>query len=181
MIDPTGAERASLPGILDADRRHLTSWARDNRAEEIWTTIKENSPATEAQEFIRGVLQARFNAEGMVLRADILEFRCKHAAILFPKSAKEDAITRVLDIFASVLVFDDLEVSRKDQNGSRVRKIFVQFVSEFPHNISDQWRDWEVLALTEIAFPGRKLDENQIRNWSRRSTTKHGRAAKALR
>jgi hypothetical protein len=48
------------------------------------------------------------------------------------------------------------ELSRKDQNGSRVRRLFVQIVSHYLHQRCGKRFDEQVAYLAEIAFPGGK-------------------------
>jgi hypothetical protein len=70
------------------------------------------------------------------------------------------------------------EPSQKDQNGVRVRKLFVQMIHNYlrhhcgPHNLNE-----EIAVLTEIAFPGRELHESDVINWLK-PTTKSGRHSK---
>jgi hypothetical protein len=70
------------------------------------------------------------------------------------------------------------EPSQKDQNGTRVRKLFAQVIHNYlrlhcgQHNLNE-----EIAALTEIAFPGRELDESDVINWLK-PTTKIARHSK---
>jgi hypothetical protein len=59
---------------------------------------------------------------------------------------------------------EKFELSRKDQDGSRVRRLFVQIVSHYLHERCGRWFDEQVAALTEITFPdGKELDAEDIR------------------
>ena len=103
-------------------------------------------------------------------RADILKVFASRLSLTEIASRLEDFAKGLRDWDDSppgLFVPSGVKVSRKDQSGLRVRKIFVQQVSDFLHKHCGQWRDWEVLVLTEIAFPGQRLDEEQIRTMRR--------------
>jgi hypothetical protein len=74
----------------------------------------------------------------------------------------------------SLLTADDLKISRKDQRGSRARKLFARQLGRIFYELCGQWHDQEVAVLTEVAFPGKKLDVVDIQAM-RRPTTKRER------
>jgi hypothetical protein len=53
-------------------------------------------------------------------------------------------------------------LSRKDQGGTRVRKLFMQIMTEFLTTKAGRPFDHEVGVLTEIAFLGRNLDKEDV-------------------
>lgn len=68
-------------------------------------------------------------------------------------------------------------LSRKDQGGTRVRKLFMQILGEFFTARPGRLFDDEVAVLTEIAFPGRVLDRDEV-TAARKPTTMAQRRGK---
>jgi hypothetical protein len=48
----TVEDRANPHPILKARMSHIQRWAKDPRAQEVWTKIKKSIPSAEAQDFI---------------------------------------------------------------------------------------------------------------------------------
>jgi hypothetical protein len=185
-ISHLGKEQPKSAKRLTAHQQHLHDWIEDERAQEIWSAITKRAAAADAQEFIRSVLKARSEARGLIARlahrkaerAATLDRCANIAAKLFASNCSPSEIAdrlesmadslRDLDEFWAFLIPDDVEVSRKDQSGTRERKLFAQQISRIVHKLCEQWRDSEVAALTEIAFPGCAVDEEQIRKWRTR-------------
>jgi hypothetical protein len=70
----------------------------------------------------------------------------------------------------------DVGVSRKDQNGSRERVMFMRDTTELFIRICGRPLDDVVAALTDIAFPGHETTLDQVRSARRPSTSKGRRA-----
>jgi hypothetical protein len=184
---------------LTTTRAHVDRWMKDNRAQKVWTIIKNKAPALEAQEFIRTILKARSNAVGLVNRIAHHNGKYEYWKKRYSKEASELRTTKLpleeiaerLEAMASDLrdlaefraydIADDLKVSRQDLNGSRAMKLFVQSVSILIHEISGERRYGELATLTEIAFPSHKLDIEKIRDLLRQPSTRRKQAAKSAR
>jgi hypothetical protein len=67
------------------------------------------------------------------------------------------------------------EMSRKDQSGTRVRKLFMQILGDFLTTRLGRPFDEPVAVLTEIAFPGKPLDRDEVIA-ARKPTTKARRS-----
>jgi hypothetical protein len=174
------------------DRLHIDRWVEDDRAQEVWAAIKEKAPALEAQEFIRAIVIAWHGALGLIQHSEelkelrnlaIREYRADILKLFASRLSLTEIASRLEDLAKGLRDWDDwapgpfvpsgVKASRKNQSGSRVRKIFTRQVSDFLHKHCGQWRDWEVLVLTEIAFPGQRLDEEQIRTMRRSERSRH--------
>ena len=53
-------------------------------------------------------------------------------------------------------------LSRKDQKGSRVRRLFAQIVCHHLQTHYGRWFEGPVATLTEIAFPGKEMDKDDV-------------------
>jgi hypothetical protein len=177
---------------VSASRAHIGRWAKDGRAQEVWATIKENAPNVDAQEFIRLVLKARSDVVALVNRIAMgkdyrdywIDKYSRATSRLWSSKRSLAAIAQELEVMADGLrqlhehfsIPQDAAVSREGTYNARARKLFARRLSSFFHELFGQWRDWEVLVLTEIAFPGQKLDEDQIRAMRRPSTRRERRS-----
>jgi hypothetical protein len=70
------------------------------------------------------------------------------------------------------------EVSRQDQDGSRARKLFMRIASDFFFSHLNRPLDEVVATLTEVAFPGKQIDVEDVIA-ARKPTTKSGRTRKS--
>jgi hypothetical protein len=182
------------------DQLHIRRWAEHDNAQEVWRNIKEKAPALEAQEFIRAVVSAWHGALGLIQNAADLEilrnrakkmYRAEINKLLVSQLSIPEMASRLEDFAKGLRQWDDwppgpfvpygVKVSRKDQKGSRVRKIFAQQVSDFLHKHCGVWLDEEVATLTEIAFPGRELHADDIRANRRPTKTSERSRRKAPR
>jgi len=177
-----------------AIRQHLTEWSKDDRAEEVWQKIRENSDGISAEEFIRVVIKARGEAGGLIHRLDQHASYRKHwiraHKAKITKTLKSTlSLSEIADVLDGAAVdfrtvddfFDHLlnrfPMSRKNQNNSLARRPFWFLVGRFLHKKCGRWMDAEVATLTDIAFPGIETTIDQVRA-ARRPTTSSGRSSK---
>ncbi|HEY5130848.1 MAG TPA: hypothetical protein VIJ35_26775 [Bradyrhizobium sp.] len=184
---------------LDDDQRHLTAWQEHDDVEKVWDKIKKNSPTIEAQEFIRTVLAVRLTAEDLVLRVDIHDHFSKDGMKQFTKQKNEvllskrplaeriEAVKAQMDILQIIakwpapFISDDLKVSRQGSSSKRAQVVFVHLIDRFIRKISGRRMYGEITILTDVAFPGHKLDIEKIRDLLRRRSTRRKQAAKSAR
>lgn len=200
-------DRAKPEPSLKADLDLIRRWAKDCRAQEVWTKIKEITPGLDAQEFIWTVHAIFVQAASLAdHKAGLKGWRDKcrtRASKLFLSNRSRSEVAAELERMAghlrwldkgdgrgfvlglecdwptmrradSLLTAGELKISRKDQKGSRARKLFARQLGRIFHALCGQWHDQEVAVLAEVAFPGKKLDVVDIQAM-RRPTTKRER------
>jgi hypothetical protein len=164
-----------------ASRKLIDRWLEDDRADEIWTKLKKSRPAAEAASFIRAMINARRSAGATVNRVfgvpGVLVGFNDEWAVLFPALKKRlGTLSKNLGPLDVAAILDStalelramhfmylggsdharFELSRKDQDGSRVRKLFMQIAGNYFLENFGGYFDEESAALAEIAFPGGK-------------------------
>jgi hypothetical protein len=175
------------------DQQHLHTWMKDFRAQEVWTALKNSRPDINAQEFIRNILRTRRVAVATVNRMALHKFHREQwkkkyrrgTSELLASNSKFSWQEIATELRAIADECDDLhligelsrqgesrlQVSKKDQKGSRAPMLFAQQVSKLLLRLCGRWHDQEVLILAEIAFPKFRWSKNnaeeQIRNWRR--------------
>ncbi len=198
-----GLCRPRQPGGIgnrnSADLELLDRWTGDDRAEEIWRALKKRRPNAEPASFIRTVLAARRSAVATVARTTSFKAQWdidfgklkkrlakleQSAGPLAIATALDDAAARLRDLHAFHFGFTDhakFELSRKDQGGSRRRKLFMQIMGEyFSKQYGARLDDHHAAALAEIALADHELLPDHARN-ARRPTTTKTRARNARR
>jgi len=172
----------------------LKRWIADDRAEEIWRALKRRRNV-EPISFIKAVLAARRSARGTLARTtqfkaqwDLDFGKLKRRLAKLQQSTGPLAIAAVLDEAAAGLrdlhafYFDFVDharfgLSRKDQGGSRQRRLFLQimadyFMREFGAPLNDC-----AATIAEIALADHELQPDHARN-ARRPTTRRARRAR---
>jgi hypothetical protein len=188
----SGQTQALAPwSFTGADRKLVDRWRADDRAEGLWRAIAEQSDKISTAELIRIVLGARRSAQASVNRVRMFEDELsavlpavkKRLAKLSspPSNLGPLQAQEARDLRRYHFNFRDhlglpgqqkFELSRKDQAGSRVRRLFVQIVSHQLHERCGKWFDEQVAPLTEIAFPrGKELDVEDVRKARTRRAT----------
>jgi len=197
-----GLYRPRTPGGLgnrnSADLELLGRWINDQRAEEIWRAVTERTPDAEAAILIRAVLAARRSAAGTIARTtsfkaqwklDFAKVKKRLAKLeestgpLATAAILDDAAWRIRGLHAlhfGHTVHARFELSRKDQGGSRRRKLFMQIMGEFFNKHCGSPLDDHTATLAEIALADHELQRDHARN-ARRPTTTRTRAKKPRR
>jgi len=201
---PHPADRTrSPPSLTAADRAHLKRWANDERADEVWNTIKgaarKRGLVIPDRFFIQEVLGAREIAASMIYRrkyreryrkraarmaeiAKILRERLPNGFLLIPDG---EALAERLDEAARAYS-EYVAVARNEDRGlkwtreSKDTHVFMRLLSDHLKEITGKWLDYEVAVLTEIAFDEIEIDAEKV-IWARRGArrnTKTGKRAK---
>jgi hypothetical protein len=196
-----GAFRAALyrprtPGGVgnrnSADLQLLDRWIGDDRVEEIWRALKKRRPDASPASFIRSVLTSRRSAIATIARITSFNAqwetdfgKLKRRLARLEQSAGPLAIAAELDDAAARLRalhdfhfgFADqakFDLSRKDQGGSRRRRLFIQIMGEYFTREYGSPLDDHAATLAEIALADRGLERDHAKN-ARRPTTADGR------
>jgi hypothetical protein len=179
------ADTALMNRWLDEDRAH--------RAEEIWGKVKRKAPSLTAAEFIKAVLTKRRSAAASVnrtvgvpgivrgfdaewaeflpdLKKRVAERLSGSPAATTPISLAEtleDAAREIRILHQSYFgFFDQVEfgLTRQGQNSDRSRVAFYRLMGAYLHEHCQE-RHYEAIAfLAEIAFPGREIDAEAVRD-----------------
>jgi hypothetical protein len=180
-----------------ASRKLIDRWLDNDRADEVWFNLKKSRPAAEAAPFIKAMLNARRSAQATVNRVfgvtgSLVGFNDEWA-VFFPALKKRlGTLSKNLGPLDVAAILDDaaqelrtvhlmyfgsadharFELSRKDQDGSRVRKLFMQIAGNYVLENFGKHFDSEIAILTEIAFPdGKNLDRDDAINARKATTT----------
>jgi hypothetical protein len=162
------------PGAIgnrnSADLDTLDRWIKDERGEAIWRNLKKQRPDADASAFIRTILTARRSTAATINRT--ASFKAEWKAAL-PKLKKrlskldgsrgplevantlEAAAERLREMHRFHFGFADqanFDLSRKDQGGSRARKLFMQIVGNILVDQFGRRFDDDVATLAEIAL-----------------------------
>jgi hypothetical protein len=173
---------SQFPVIGSARREHIDRWIEDPRVQEVWERLAAIAPDLEAKDFIHVVLMLRQRAASAVAQRKFYIEECNSWRAKYDKKLKRLACSRIpdlelagqlqevatgLQLNATILSFipevPDGDFSRQDKDGSRVRELFELELGRYFQDICGQWLDWEVAALTEIAFPGKHISEDMVR------------------
>jgi hypothetical protein len=174
-------ELASYPVIGSARRDHIDRWIEDPRVQEVWEKLIAVAPDLEAKDFIHFVLMLRQLVAGAVPRKHCVE-ECNSWRVKYQRELKRLVSSPVSDLeLASQLVevaeglhvnatilslvteVQDGDFTRPDKDGSPARKLFELELGRYFQDVCGRWLDWEVAALTEIAFAGEATSEDEIR------------------
>ena len=178
------------PRLSAADRAHLKRWAEDERADEIWKTIKDAATKRgrvfPERFFIQEVLGAREiatsinhrrkyreryreHAARMAEIAKVLRERLPNGLLLIPTG---EELAKKLDEAARAYS-DYVAVARNEDRGLRWTRqskpihVFMNLLSKDLKGITGNRLDYEVAILTEIAFDELEIDTDQVL-WARR-------------
>lgn len=190
----------SPPRLSAADRAHLKRWAGDERADEVWNTIKgaarKRGRVIPDRFFIQEILGAREIAASMNHRRKYRERYRKYAArmvevgkilrerlpngfLLIPTG--EELAERLDE--AARAYSDYVAVARNEDRGlkwtrqSKPTHVFMSLLSNDLKGITGKWLDYEVAVLTEIAFDKFEIDADKV-IWARRGTKRNKKASK---
>ena len=191
-----GLYRPRKPGAVgnrnSADLELLDRCLADDRAEEIWRALIKRRPDAEPSSFIKTVLAARRSAAATIERRRSFKGQWEFDfAALKKRLAKlkqsagplaiavvlDDAAARLRDLHAFHFGFADhakFELSRKDQGGSRRRKLFMQTMGDYFSRQFGAPLDDHAATLAEIALADNELHRDHARN-VRRPTTARAR------
>ena len=190
----------SLPRLSQADVAHLNRWVNDERVDEIWNVIEsaalKRGRVIPDRFFIQEVLGARDiatsinhrrknrkryrkHAAQMTEIAKVLRERLPNGLLLIPTG---EAIAEMLDEAARAYG-DHVAVTRSEDRGlnwtrqSEPTHVFMNLLSNDLKGITGKWLDYEVSALTEIAFDKLEIDADKV-IWARRGTKGNTKASK---
>jgi hypothetical protein len=185
-----------------ADTALMKRWLDDDRADEIWTQIKLKAPNLTPTEFIQAVLKARRSAAASVSRifgaslprgeklpgfnAEWLEFlpilkkriirQLGFPSALPPTKAAEileDAAREIRTLHQSYFGFSDqVEFGLSRESSNRSRTAFYRIIRDFLQKHCGENLDYVVAVLSEIAFPGKEIDAENVRDALRSKKTK---------
>ncbi len=194
-----GLHRPRQPGGIgnrnSADLELLDRWTGDDRAEEIWRALKKRRPDAEAASFITTVLAARRSAVATIARTTSFKAQWdidfgklkkqlakleQSAGPLAVAAALDDAAARLRGLHAFHFGFTDhakFELSRKDQGGSRRRRLFMQIMADYFLREFGAPLDDCTATLAEIAMADHELHRDHAR-YARRPTTRRARIRK---
>lgn len=196
---PHPADKSS-PRLSRADVAHLERWADDERADEVWNTIKaaaqKRGILLPASFFIQEVLGTRDIATSMNHRRKYRERYRKHAARMaeiakvlrerlpngFPLIPTAEELAKRLDEAARAYR-DYVAVARNEARGmtwtrqSEPMHVFMKQLSTDLNGITGKWLDYEVSVLTEIAFDKLEIDADKV-IWARRGAKRNTNAGK---
>lgn len=185
----------SPPRHSAADRAHLKRWANDERADEVWNTIKgaaeKRGRVIPDRFFIQEVLGAREiatsinhrrkyreryrrHAARMAEIATVLRDRLPNGLLLIPTG---EELAKRLDEAARAYR-DYVAVARNEDRGlkwtrqSKTTHVFMRLLSDDLKEITGKWVDHEVSVLTEIAFDELEIDADQV-IWVRRGVKRN--------
>ena len=178
-----------------ADVKIIERWIEDLRAEEIWSALKRRSPHAEPTSFIKIVLFARRSADSTIARTTSFKAQwetklagLKRQIARLQQSAGPLAIAATLDDAAADLrelhafhfdsnYYAKYPLSRKDQGGSRRRRLFMQIMGDYFTREYGAPLDDHAATLAEIALADHELQRDHARN-ARRPTTRRARIRK---
>ena len=191
-------------GLDAAARAHLKRWADDDRADEVWDSIKyaaqkRGRPLTPKM-FIGQILSARSAAE-LIDRRRTERHRYRRFARQMVEVAKflrerpsgggpppipfSEPLAQMLKRAAKILRREaevswttpgQIRVSRS--NRDRLRVAFTSMVSNDLYGITDRWLDEQVAVLAEIAMNARDITTDQVRR-ARQPTHRGSKHTKA--
>jgi hypothetical protein len=189
-----GLYRPRKPGAIgnrnSADLQLLDRLIDDWRTETIWRALQKQKPDAEPAAFIRILLDARRSATATIARTtsfkaqwefDFFALKKRLAKLkqsagpLAVADALDDAAARLRDRHAFHFGFADhakFELSRKDQGGSRRRKLFMQIMADYFSQQFGAPLDDHAATLAEIALIDQPLHRDHARNARRPTTTR---------
>ena len=171
--------------VLEQDDRNLLQrWLDDDRASEVWSTIRahseqHNGPIGIAAPiyFIIFVLTAKkaaereneLNAKAAAMTAELKKLQAKKTSEV-DREAKKVPFEKRADVWERAgkrLRLPPLDISRprvrSDRNGSRARTYFMREISGYVRDLTGRWLDEQVATITEIAFDKRDIDVDTVR------------------
>jgi len=178
-------------GLTPDQRAHLQRWAADNRAEEVWQSIKraaqKNKKLLVEGFFIREILAAKCVAISFGHRWKYRERYRKQAEQMeriakflreprpagIPPYPSATELARMLDdaarnfrgeVAVSINLPGVLKLSRK----SKPPTVFMSMVGNDLNNITGCWLNQEVAVLTDIAFNAPDVIDPEDARWARR-------------
>ena len=180
----------NVPRLSPEDVAHLERWVADERADEVWNSIRnavqDQGTVLPARFFIQETLGARElarsmshrrknreryrkQAEQMVRTAKFLREPLPNGVLLIPSGGE---LARGLDEAAQtcrqyVDVSRDLSGVLKWTRESKPRHVFISKLSNDLYGLTGRWLDHAVAVLTEIAFDKSEIDDDQV-IWVRR-------------
>jgi hypothetical protein len=177
-----------------ADLQLINRWIIDERAEAVWRTLIKQRSSAESAELIKAVLKARRMAGATIARkrifsrewSEALSSLKKHVAAL-PESLEPLGVAEALHYMAHEMrdlcefhALDDglnapFPLSRKDQRGSRRRRLFMQIMADYFLREFGTPLDDCVATLAEIALDDPELQHDHARNARRPTTRKKAR------
>jgi hypothetical protein len=189
-----------LPRLHQKDIEHLKRWKDDDRADEVWNTIRRAALKRGMQlpprVFIQHTLGARLvaesidhrranreryrkNAEQMMRIAKFLRTPLPNGVLLIPTGGE---LARGLDEAAKkcreyVAVSRDQPSVVKWTRQSKPLHVFISQLSSDLYAITGRRLDYEVGVLAEIALDEPEIDPNQV-IWVRRSVKRKVRKRK---
>jgi hypothetical protein len=190
----------SLPRLSRTDVAHLERWADDERADEVWNTIKaaveKRGMLLPVGFFIREVLGTRDIATSLDHRRKYRERYRKHAARMaeIAKVLRErlpngflliptgEDLAKKLDEAAREYR-DYVAVARNVVRGmtwtrqSEPMHVFMKQLSDDLKGVTGKWLDYEVAVLTEIAFGKLEIDTDKV-IWARRGAKRNTKVSK---
>jgi hypothetical protein len=167
----------------------LTALAADDvkrcELEELWDSIKAAKSELDPQELIGAILNAWQNAKAALAQRD---FNCREREIWRAKINKElkrlsslklsdsELATGLEDLAYHLrlneLSYSDMDgISQKDQEGSRVRRLFANRISRFFVGSCGRPLHQQTAELTEMIFPGTMVTADKVRGWRKPTTT----------
>jgi hypothetical protein len=195
------ADRTGNPPRLSAaDRAHLKRWAADERADEVWNTIKnaarKRGRVIPDRWFIQEILGTREIATSINHRrkyreryrkyaarmaeiAKVLRERLPNGFLLIPTG--EELAERLDE--AARAYRDYVAIARNETRGmkwtrqSKPTHVFMSLLSNDLKGVTGKWLDYEVSVLTEIAFDKLEIDADKV-IWARRGAKRNTKASK---
>jgi hypothetical protein len=185
MLTEFRDELARFPVIGSTRRDHIDRWIADPRVQEIWVKLNAIAPDLQAKDFIHYVLMLRQLVGATVPRKHCVE-ECNSWRIKYQTELKHLASSPVSDlelasqqvqvaeglranatVLSLVTEVQGRDFTRPDRDGSAARTLFELELGRYFQEICGRWLDWEVAALTEIAFAGKVTSEDEIRKLRR--------------
>jgi hypothetical protein len=195
--DSTG----TLPHLTKADHEHLKRWEDDDRADEIWDSIKCASRQDWlmlADGFfewfiIQEILGQRSLAEYIGNLREQRDLYRRYAAQLqeaanilrekAPDGIQRDELARKIeDVADQYQTFSAVSWNMRGvvkwTHKSRPIHIFASSLSNILRDLAGRWLDHEVAVLTQIAFDDTDFDKDQV-FWIRRAIERGSASRKA--
>jgi hypothetical protein len=176
---------ARFPVIGSTRREHIERWMEDPRVQVVWEKLAATAPDLEPKAFIHFVLMLRQGVSDASAQRYYIEkcntWRAKYNKVLkrlvssqmpdLELARQLENVVEGLQLNAAILSFVTTlgrdNSSRQEEDGARARKLFEMELSRYFQDICGQWLDREVAALTEIAFPGKEINEDMVRGMRR--------------
>ena len=180
-----------------ANKQIVERWKRRTDADSIWEAISAACPDLGPADIIAAVIRFRARAQSTVNQIYGVTATAPGVVVTIPGINKEwdsvkeklDSLTRSPGSFDPeaadnivgkleelhlryVAAVDGATLSRKDEGGTRVLRLFWQLIGDYLQTNSGRWFDSEVARLTEIAFNLPRIEPANIAA-SRNQRTQH--------